>query len=166
VLTVVVGPSASGKDTYLENGEECRGCKRILQHTTRPKRKGETNGVEYRFVDLWKFSYNYATGKYLEAQSFRGWWYGTPERDFRGDKSYCCAMSPRGLMSLKDEDLEHVKLVYLRSTPALERVRRSLAREGPKLEIFRRLNSDRRDFRKFDRWLREHRSRFYRVVMQ
>ena len=48
----VMGKSASGKDTiYKRLREELSDYKTVTMYTTRPIRDGETDGVEYYFVD-------------------------------------------------------------------------------------------------------------------
>jgi guanylate kinase len=51
-LFYLMGKSASGKDTiYKKVKEEMPELKPIVIYTTRPIREGETEGVEYYFVD-------------------------------------------------------------------------------------------------------------------
>ena len=48
----IMGKSSSGKDTiYKKIREKLPQLKRITPYTTRPIREGETDGVEYFFVD-------------------------------------------------------------------------------------------------------------------
>lgn len=47
MLLTICGPACSGKDTIV--AELSKDYKRLVQHTTRPMRPGEENGVEYFF---------------------------------------------------------------------------------------------------------------------
>jgi guanylate kinase len=79
-LTVLSGPSGVGKSTVVDW---------IRRHhveiwisvsaTTRPARPGETEGVEYHFVDDAEFDRMVAAGEFLEHASFAGHRYGTPK---------------------------------------------------------------------------------------
>jgi guanylate kinase len=80
-LTVLSGPSGVGKGTVVA------ALRRIFPHiwisvscTTRPPRDGETDGVEYYFVDRARFRELVANGELLEHAEFAGNWYGTPRQ--------------------------------------------------------------------------------------
>jgi guanylate kinase len=78
-LTVLSGPSGVGKGTVVA------ALRRIVPHvwvsvssTTRPPRPGETDGLEYRFVDRATFDQMVAEDALLEHAEFAGNSYGTP----------------------------------------------------------------------------------------
>ncbi len=78
-LTVLSGPSGVGKGTVVARVRE------LYPHiwvsvscTTRPPRPGETDGVEYQFVDRPEFARMVRAGELLEHAEFAGNWYGTP----------------------------------------------------------------------------------------
>ena len=54
MVLILCGKSGSGKDAMAKNLVE-RGFKPIISSTSRPIRKGETDGVEYNFVTREKF---------------------------------------------------------------------------------------------------------------
>lgn len=75
----LMGKSSSGKDTIykqlLENKELC--LHTIVPYTTRPIRAGETNGVEYHFVDEDELKKIEASGRLIELRAystFHGVW--------------------------------------------------------------------------------------------
>jgi guanylate kinase len=78
-LTVLSGPSGVGKGTVVA---EVR--RRYLEVwvsvscTTRPPRPGETDGVEYHFVDAEEFARMVKSGEFIEHAMFAGHAYGTP----------------------------------------------------------------------------------------
>ncbi|MDR1999710.1 MAG: guanylate kinase [Frankiaceae bacterium] len=78
-LTVLSGPSGVGKGTVVA------AVRRLYPQiwvsvsvTTRAPRPGETEGVQYRFVDRPGFRALSESGQLLEHAEFAGNWYGTP----------------------------------------------------------------------------------------
>lgn len=68
----LMGKSSSGKDTMfkklIEDSE--LGLKTIVGYTTRPMREGETEGVEYHFIDEDALSKLEAEGKIIELRAY------------------------------------------------------------------------------------------------
>lgn len=75
---VVAAPSGTGKTTVckalIERDPELR---LSISHTTRAERVGETDGVEYHFVDEKVFRKMVAEGAFLEHAEYNGRHYGT-----------------------------------------------------------------------------------------
>lgn len=80
LLVVISGPSGVGKGTVR------RALFNMPKHnlvysvsmTTRQKRPGEVDGIDYYFVDKEEFLKRKETGKFLETAEFVGNFYGTP----------------------------------------------------------------------------------------
>jgi guanylate kinase len=78
MIFIIAGPSGAGKTTV---------CKRLLENdskllysisaTTRAKRKGERNGVDYYFLTEEEFKNWERKGKFLETAKVHGYYYGT-----------------------------------------------------------------------------------------
>ena len=62
---VLVGQTNSGKTTVAKL-LEAYGYKRIVTYTTRPKRQGERNGIDYNFVTDEKFKSMIKNGDFAE----------------------------------------------------------------------------------------------------
>jgi guanylate kinase len=80
-LTVLSGPSGVGKGTVV--AELRRIAPQVwvsVSCTTRAPRPGETEGVEYHFVDHAEFDRMIDAGELLEHAEFAGNCYGTPRR--------------------------------------------------------------------------------------
>lgn len=68
----MMGKSSSGKDTILKRLLEDRtlGLSRMIMYTTRPIRTGETDGVEYHFVDEETMYRLAEEGKVIEERTY------------------------------------------------------------------------------------------------
>ncbi|BAD40324.1 guanylate kinase [Symbiobacterium thermophilum] len=79
LLIVVTGPSAVGKGTICRALlAETPGIRFSVSCTTRPKRPGEVDGVEYYFISKEEFERRIAAGEFLEWAEVYGNYYGTP----------------------------------------------------------------------------------------
>lgn len=80
-LLIVSAPSGAGK-TSLVNAllEQMEGLRVSVSHTTRPRRPGEVDGVNYHFVDRPAFDAMLAAGDFLESAEVFGNCYGTSQR--------------------------------------------------------------------------------------
>jgi guanylate kinase len=75
---VVSGPSGVGKSTIVRRVLEADPRVRFsISHTTRAPRRGETDGVDYHFVDETRFRALVAEGAFLEHAEYQGHLYGT-----------------------------------------------------------------------------------------
>lgn len=75
---VVSGPSGVGKSTIVRRVLESDPQVRFsVSHTTRARREGERDGVDYRFVDMATFRDLIARGAFLEHAEYQGNLYGT-----------------------------------------------------------------------------------------
>ena len=80
-LTVLSGPSGVGKGTVVARVRELYPHVWVsVSATTRPRRPGETDGVEYYFVDRAEFERMVRAGELLEHAEYAGNLYGTPRR--------------------------------------------------------------------------------------
>ena len=78
LLLVVSAPSGTGKTTVVERlVEVCPKLVRSRSYTSRPPRPGETDGVEYNFVDRPTFETMVEEGGFLEWADVFGNLYGT-----------------------------------------------------------------------------------------
>jgi len=86
MLVIISGPSGVGKDTIID-------ALRLRSHdpeyhyvvtcTTRSRRPGEVNGVDYQFLSSDAFAELRTAGGFLEANEVHGNWYGTPRGQVR-----------------------------------------------------------------------------------
>ncbi len=77
-LFILSAPSGAGKSTLLnEVMKRLKGLAFSISHTTRAPRRGETDGVEYHFVDRETFLDMKEEGLFLEWAEVHGNFYGT-----------------------------------------------------------------------------------------
>jgi guanylate kinase len=82
-LIVVSGPSGAGKSTILSRVLEEMGNLRFsVSHTTREAREGETEGVQYNFVERPTFEDMRDRGLFLEWAEVHGELYGTSRAEY------------------------------------------------------------------------------------
>ena len=71
-IACIMGKSSSGKDhiykALLEN--ENLHLKKVVMYTTRPQRSGETDGIEYFFVDDARLEELMQSGKIIELRQY------------------------------------------------------------------------------------------------
>jgi guanylate kinase len=77
-LIVISGPSGVGKSTVVNALAERHPFFFSISATTRTARPGETDGIEYYFVDSEEFVHMRDTGELLEWAEYSGNLYGTP----------------------------------------------------------------------------------------
>jgi guanylate kinase len=74
-LLVLIGASGSGKSTVQARLVE-RGWERVVSSTTRPRRAGEVNGVDYHFYSTSEFEAIEGEGEFIETETIYGNRYG------------------------------------------------------------------------------------------
>jgi guanylate kinase len=81
---VITGPSGVGKGTLIRTLlQRVPELELSVSATTRKPRLGETQGVEYRFLDDAEFDRRVAAGEFVEHASYSGRRYGTLRSDLQ-----------------------------------------------------------------------------------
>jgi guanylate kinase len=82
LLFIVSAPSGAGKTTLVERlVEQLPNLRMSRSYTSRPARQGETDGVDYNFVERARFETMAAAGEFLEWAEVFGNLYGTRAED-------------------------------------------------------------------------------------
>ncbi len=83
-LVVISGFSGSGKDTLVNMLLEKRGdFKRIVTHTSRPKRQGQKEGWDYYFISKTKFETMIQNNMFVEHVLYGTHYKGTSKEEFQ-----------------------------------------------------------------------------------
>lgn len=78
LLIILTGKTAAGKDTVIARIlSRLPGFKKIITTTSRTRREGEKNGVDYNFVSREDFQQKIARGDFFEHVEYGGNFYGT-----------------------------------------------------------------------------------------
>ena len=84
LLVVISGPSGVGKDATIKRMKELGyPFHFVVTATTRPKREGEIDGVDYFFVGMGDFAQMIETGELLEYAVVYGQYKGIPKQQVR-----------------------------------------------------------------------------------
>ena len=157
-ICYMMGKSSSGKDTiYKKLQEEMPELKTITLYTTRPIRAGETEGVEYHFVNEMKLISLQGAGKVIELRAYdtkHGVWKYFTADDGQVDllhSDYLMIGTLESYHKMREHYGKDVMLpIYievedgLRLSRALERERRQA--EPKYAELCRRVLADSEDF--------------------
>ena len=145
-IYVLVGQSASGKDTLLNNLLNLGIGTKLVSHTSRPIRNGEIEGKSYYFKSRDWFEEN--KKDFIQLLEFNNWYYGLHKEELNKEaKTLITILSPKGIELLRNHiDNEHIKVIYLKVDEHTRR-ERLLFRNDDIVEINRRLKTDKEDFK-------------------
>ena len=142
-MIVLTGASASGKTVTALDLQKRHGLVKAITTTTREKRVGETDGVEYFFISKEEFQKRLAENKFVEHSIYNGNYYGCGVDQVSDNK--IVVLDPNGLHSflrLKDKNIVSFLLVADEST----RKTRMKERGDKEANIKQRIENDVNDF--------------------
>ena len=144
-MIVLAGASASGKTEVAKLLAKKYGITKIVTTTTRAKRKGEVDGVDYFFVTPERFEEMIREGRFVEYTLYNGQMYGSTKDQIAKDK--CVVIDPAGLRSyinLKDDSI----VSFFLDADEETRHKRMLSRGDDLEKIKSRIEHDREAFKK------------------
>lgn len=151
MLTVLVGRSASGKDTIKKELIR-RGMNSIVTYTTRTPRDGEVDGIAYHFVSLEDFLTKELKGHFAEITHYNTAnmgtvYYGTALEDLKNaSDNTVIILNPDGLKAIKKiEGLDFTSFYIIAKKSVLKK--RLRERGDNRKEAKRRIKADRKDFK-------------------
>jgi len=99
-IVTLTGPSATGKSTLERKLVQEHGFAKLTSVTTRPKRAGEVDGVDYHFISSEQMAALKSTDQLVEHVEFKGNEYGVTvcevERAFAAGKPIAVVVEPIG----------------------------------------------------------------------
>ena len=159
-IFALLGYSSVGKDTILKQVlKDMNDVKPIISTTTRPMRKGETEGVEYYFIDDTEF-FRRGTD-FVEQRIYHTkikengvekdatWRYGIERMELEKDDYLIVIVDSVGYKELKNYVGNNKIVPIFISAPQEELKARALARGDLEAEVDRRLKDDYERFMDF-----------------
>jgi guanylate kinase len=118
LLIVLSSPSGAGKSTISRMLLDADGeVTMSISATTRPKRPGETDGVDYHFVDDAEFDRMIAANAFVEWAHVFGYRYGTPKapvkQALRKGSDILFDIDWQGARQLEPDFGEHLVTIFL-----------------------------------------------------
>ncbi len=147
-IIILSGPSGSGKTTIYKQLLKDKRLKdklaKTVSITTRPKRSGEKEGVDYYFVTPKMFRYKIRAGHLFEYQKVFNHYYGTPKKDvrsiLRSGKNILLCIDVKGAAVVGKKYRDVVTLFI--KTATLEELRRRLKNRKTESEEIIRLRME------------------------
>ncbi|WP_163557938.1 guanylate kinase [Halomonas sp. NO4] len=132
-LFIVSAPSGAGKTTLVrELIDSLDGIQVSVSHTTRPRRRGEVDGVNYHFVDTATFEGMIARGEFFEHAKVFDNHYGTArpavEAMLEAGQDVILEIDWQGARQVRTQMPEAVSVFIL--PPSREELERRLASRG------------------------------------
>ena len=151
-IIAIMGEAGTGKDSLMQEILKLEPMfHEIISCTTRPKRQGETEGVNYYYYTPEQFGDRVLHDEMLECTVFNDWFYGTSYDSVRSDCINIGVFNPTGVESLlarPDVDVKVIRVVAEDKTRLIRQLNRE---ECPDVrEIVRRFNADWMDFEGID----------------
>ena len=159
-IFALLGYSSVGKDTILKQVlKDMDDVKPIISTTTRPMRKGETEGVEYYFIDDTEFFRRgtdfveqriyHTKVKENGVEKDATWRYGIERAELEKDDYLIVIVDSVGYKELKNYVGNNKIVPIFISAPQEELKARALARGDLEVEVDRRLKDDYERFMDF-----------------
>ena len=142
-MIVLTGASASGKTVTALDLQKRHGLVKAITTTTREKRVGETDGVEYFFITKEEFQKRLSENKFVEHSIYNGNYYGCGKDQVADNK--VIVLDPNGLHAFQDLHDPRIITVLLICDPA-KRKERMVFRGDKEEKINERLVNDVNDF--------------------
>ena len=142
-MIILIGPSASGKTEIAKKLISTFDYKKFVTTTTRNKRVGEIDGVDYYFISVDEFKENLANNKFIETTIYNNNYYGSYKSEMGDNK--VLIVEPNGLKAFQSLNDPHIISFFIDSSED-DRYERMLKRGDEINDIKHRLHNDRKLF--------------------
>jgi guanylate kinase len=155
-IIVLLGKSASGKTTILNNLVDDGIGKRWVSYTTRPRRQGEVNGYDYHFVSVEAFKRLSVVDERVYYTNVGGktdtWLYGHSDELNDSPNDYIAICDPKGFRQfVKKYGRNRIFAVYIDCEEGVRRARCKQRQDFDKTEWERRAKDDEEEFANIER---------------
>lgn len=152
-IVAFIGKAGAGKDTIATELYNLNpSWNMIVSCTTRPRREGEIDGVNYHYLTNEEFAQKVLNGDMLEATYFNNWHYGTMASSLHEGVNLG-VFNPEGydcLQEILPDDIEVIGF-YVTAEDKTRLLRQLNREENPDVhEIIRRFSADEEDFYDID----------------
>lgn len=125
---VLIGPQKVGRHELRQRlMEDTNRFAAAVPHTSRPRKDGEVNGVDYHFISRAQFESDILAGRFVEHGEYQKSYYGTSLDAIRSvinsGKTCVLNLHPQSLKILKKSDLK--PYVVFIAPPSLEKLRQN-----------------------------------------
>lgn len=133
-LIIISGTTCAGKGTVIKKLlERNKNMVLSLSYTSRPIRKGEVDGIDYKFISHEEFERKIENGDFLEYAKVRyGEYFGTPKENIdnllESGKDVILEIDVQGAKQIK-EKLPETILIFVMA-PSMEEVKRRIKARG------------------------------------
>lgn len=151
MFTIIMGKTASGKDTVVNKLVSEYDLKKIITYTTREPRENEIQDITYHFISEKEFKQKIEEGFFVEWKAFERVdgikYYGTAFEDLeKADDNSIVILTPSGFRDVVDKLSVEFKSIYLyANNPTIKK--RLVIRGDNKDEADRRVREDNTDFK-------------------
>ena len=174
LLIILSGPSGVGKDALLKKMKERKyPFHYVVTITSRPRRKGEMDGVDYRFVSQREFQRMIDDGELLEWANVYGNYYGVPRGEISQalskGKDVIVKVDVQGAKTIK-QILPQAVFIFLRP-PSMEELERRLRQRRSESDRdlalrLRKAEEEMKSLPLFDHVLTSHQGKLDEVISQ
>lgn len=153
-IIVLSGKSASGKNHISNECKKRFDMNELISYTTRPRREGEREGVEYYFINDEDIKEKANKGELLEIREYKTiygkWYYSLGVKELKKNNPICI-LDYKGLKELERKvGKTNIISIFIDVNDEV-RLKRALSREKidheKEQEIIRRLEADDKDFK-------------------
>lgn len=138
-MLIIIGPSASGKTQLVSELIKSYNMHKMVTYTTRAPRIHEQDGKDYHFISIEEFRNKLERDFFLEYVLYNGNYYGTAKNELSSDK--VVILEKEGLKTYIKEAKELIKIVYVRCSKPIRRIR-MIARGDENEIVTKRLTND------------------------
>ncbi|HPN96861.1 MAG TPA: hypothetical protein PLK35_03775 [Candidatus Moranbacteria bacterium] len=133
-IFIISGPSGVGEDSVIEGLRKYFSIERVITTTTRPMRKGESNGHPYYFLSLEEFKKKIGADEMAEyTQEYNNNFYGVTKKELErvavSQKVGIWKIEYKGVITAKKKFPE-IKSIYI-AAPSLEILKKRILRRDP-----------------------------------